>query len=131
MKLKILKLTLGHWLSINELKGFLLEMPDEVFQRIPVNRKLLEFASEFVEERRGWWEHPDWEFFLDKLDNEGFSPLVDVHVPIGNILEIFKSYYHSGNFHKIVNARKKTYSVNRSAAQKTRSAKRFETEKHA
>jgi len=131
MKIKALKPELGHWLSIEELRGFLAETPREVCQGIPVNRKLLEIASEFVEERRGWWEHPDWESFLDKLNQEGFSLTEDVKAPIGNILEIFKAYYHNGNFETILEKCQKTQQPQDDAVPTARSSKGFETEKQA
>ena len=58
MKIKTLRPKLGPWLSIEELRSFFAKTPREVCERIPINRELLEMASEFVEEKRGRWEHP-------------------------------------------------------------------------
>ena len=96
MELKNLKPKFGRWLTIEELRDFLAETPDEVFQQVPINRRLLEIASEFVEKQKGWWEHPDWEGFLVRLSKDGFHLSQEVEPPIGNILEIFKDYYQSG-----------------------------------
>jgi hypothetical protein len=49
MELKALEPKLGRWLSIEELKGFFAELPYEICQRIPMNQKLLNMASDFVE----------------------------------------------------------------------------------
>jgi hypothetical protein len=102
MELKTLKPRLGSWLTIEELKEFFTNVPDDIGEKIPINRRLLEVASEFVEERRGWWEHPDWEGFLGRLHNEGFNLSEELKGPIGNILEIFKTYYHSNNFKAVL-----------------------------
>lgn len=107
MEIKNLKPRFGRWLTIDELRGFLSETPDEVLQQVPLNRRLLEIASEFVEEQRGWWEHPAWEGFLERLDRDGFNLTKEVEPPIGNILEIFKEYYHSNRFEAIVEKRRK------------------------
>jgi hypothetical protein len=107
MEIKSLKPRIGDWLTIEELKDFLELIPDDVGERIPINRKLLEVASEFVEEKRGWWEHPDWEGFLNRLHSEGFNLSEEVKAPIGNILEIFKGYYHSNKFHAVAQKRRK------------------------
>ena len=89
-------------------RGFLTETPDEVFQQVPINRRLLEIASEFVEKQKGWWEHPDWEGFLARLSGDGFHLSKEVEPPIGNILEIFKDYYQSDRFQAIVEKRRKS-----------------------
>ncbi len=107
MELKNLKPKFGRWLTIDELKAFLTETPDEIFEQVPINRKLLEIASEFVEQQQGWWEHPDWEGFLDRLARDGFQLSREVEPPIGSILEIFKEYYHRDGFHEIVDKRRK------------------------
>ena len=107
MELKNLKTKFGQWLTIDELRGFLAETPDEVFQQVPINRKLLEVASEFVEEQQGQWEHPDWEGFLERLSRDGFRLSKEVEPPIGNILEIFKQYYHRDSFEAIAEKRRK------------------------
>jgi hypothetical protein len=107
MELKALKQKLGRWFSIEELKTFLAELPDGVCQKIPINQKLLRIASEFVEEQGGRWEHADWESFLARLSKERFSISDEARAPIGNVLEIFKKYYHSNNFETIVEKRQK------------------------
>jgi hypothetical protein len=107
MELKNLKPKFGRWLRIEELHGFLTEMPDEMFEQVPINRRLLEVASEFVEEQQGWWEHPDWEGFLERLSRDGFRLSKEAEPPIGSILEIFKEYYHRDGFETIVEKRRK------------------------
>ena len=131
MKLKALKPKLGHWLTIKELRTFFHDMHRDAYRGIPINRKLLEMASEFVEDRRGWWEHPDWESFLDRLDKEGFSLTEETKAPVGNILEIFKSYYHSGNFQTIKEKRQEAHNLEQSEIRKPGSIKGHGTEKHA
>lgn len=106
MDTRTLKPKLGRWLSIEELKGLLDETPRSVCETIPVNRKLLEIASQFVEEREGWWEHPDWESFLDRLNSQGFQLPEEGKAPIGGILEIFKGYYHRDDFRAITEKRR-------------------------
>ncbi len=107
MELKNLKPKFGRWLTIDELRAFLSETPDEVFKQVPINRKLLEIASVFVEQQNGWWEHPDWEGFLERLRGDGFQLSKDQEPPIGNILEIFKDYYHRDRFQTIAEKRRK------------------------
>jgi hypothetical protein len=107
MELKNLKPKFGRWLTIDELKAFLTETPDEMFERVPINRRLLEIASEFVEQQQGRWEHLDWEGFLDRLSRDGFHLSQEVEPPIGSILEIFKAYYHRDGFQEIVEKRRK------------------------
>lgn len=107
MELKDLKPKLGRWLTIDELRGFLTETPDEIFDKVPINRKLLETASEFVERQQGSWEHPDWEGFLETLSGDGFQVSREVEPPIGSILEIFKEYYHRDRFEAITEKRRK------------------------
>ncbi len=125
MELKSLKTRLGNWLTIEELKHFLSNLPDEIANKIPINRELLEHASEFVEERKGWWEHHDWESFLARLEERGFSLSEEVKAPIGNILEIFKGYYHSDNFHKILEKRRSESSMHKaSSASRKRTCRR-------
>jgi len=111
MNVQALKPKLGRWLTIDELRGFLAELPDQTGKRIPVNRKLLETASEFVEKKRGWWEHEDWNDFLAGLGQEGFELSEDSRAPIGNILEIFKAYYHNDDFRTIAEKRRKSATV--------------------
>ncbi len=107
MEIKHLKPKFGRWLTIDELRAFLTETPEDVFQQVPINRKLLEIASEFVEQQEGWWEHPDWEGFLNRLDRDGFHLSREAEPPIGSILEIFKEYYHREGFQEIVDKRRK------------------------
>jgi hypothetical protein len=107
MELKSLKPRLGNWLTIEELRSFFAEVPAEIGEKIPINRKLLETAAAFVEERKGWWEHHDWESFLGRLHEQGFNLSEEVKAPIGNILEIFKSYYHSNRFNTIAEKRRR------------------------
>ncbi len=107
MELEKLKPKFGRWLTIDELRGFLTEMPDEVFRRVPINRKLLETASVFVEQQNGWWEHPDWERFLERLRGDGYQLSTELEPPIGSILEIFKDYYHRDRFQAIAEKRRK------------------------
>ena len=121
MELKSLKPKLGRWLTIEELKGLLAAMPDELCHGIPINRKLLEIASQFVEERGGWWEHPDWESYLNRLSQEGFELSQDANEAIGNILEIFKDYYREDNYQVITDKRRKP--ANREAGQSGKKAK--------
>jgi hypothetical protein len=131
MELKNLKPKFGRWLTIEELRGFLAETPDEVFQQVPINRRLLEIASEFVEKQKGWWEHPDWEGFLARLSKDGFHLSKDVEPPIGNILEIFKDYYQSDRFQAIAEKRRKPGTRKTSPAPKTRSSNRKQAAKNA
>ena len=70
MDQKALKSKLGRWLQIIELQNFFTQMPSEIFEKTPFNRKLLEIASKFVEDQNGWWEHPGWEGFLDLLQSD-------------------------------------------------------------
>jgi hypothetical protein len=129
MEIKNLKPKLGRWLTIDELRGFLAEMPDEVFQQVPINRKLLEVASVFVEEQNGWWEHPDWESFLERLDRNGFQLSEEVEPPIGSILEIFKDYYHRDRFEAIAEKRRKPATRKTSGSGTRRPARRRQAAK--
>jgi hypothetical protein len=122
MDLKNLKPILGRWLTIEELRGFLTETPEEVVQQVPINRKLLETASEFVEARQGRWEHPDWEGFLARLSNDGFRLSKELEPPIGNILEIFKAYYHRDGFEAIAEKRRKPAAQKHTRANKATTA---------
>ena len=129
MELKNLKPKLGRWLTIDELRGFLAEMPDEIFRQVPINRKLLEIASVFVEEQNGWWEHPDWEGFLERLGRDGFQLSQEVEPPIGSILEIFKDYYHRDRFEAIAEKRRKPAARKTSSSKTRRPARRRQAEK--
>jgi len=131
MEIKTLKPRLGNWLTIEELKNFFAEVPDEIGQKIPINRKLLEVASQFVEEQRGWWEHPDWEAFLGRLHKEGFKLSDEVKAPIGNILEIFKGYYHSSNFSAVSEKRRKQAGRRPSNTRSTTSRSKKQTVREA
>jgi hypothetical protein len=131
MDLKNLKPKLGRWLTIDELRGFLAETPEEVCEQVPINRKLLETASAFVEEQNGWWEHPDWEGFLERLGRDGFQLSREVEPPIGNILEIFKDYYHRNRFDTITEKRRKPPVRKASASRKARPSKRSQAAKQA
>lgn len=122
MELKNLKPILGRWLTIDELRGFLTETPEEVIEQLPINRKLLETASEFVEERQGRWEHPDWEGFLARLSSDGFRLSKELEPPIGNILEIFKAYYRRDGFETIAEKRRKPAVEKNTRAKKTATA---------
>jgi hypothetical protein len=102
------------------LKGFLSEIPDRVFEQVPINRRLLEIASEFVEEQKGWWEHPAWEGFLERLGRDGFNLTKEVEPPIGSILEIFKAYYHADRFEAIADKRRKPATRKTAHAQNAR-----------
>jgi len=107
MEAQEIKPKLGRWLNIEEIKGFITETPPDIVEGIPINRKLLEIASEFVERQNGWWEHPDWESFLNILNSEGYNLSEEVQASIGSILEIFKEYYHSNGFETIIEKRRK------------------------
>jgi len=131
MELKNLKPILGQWLTIDELRGFLTETPEEVVQQVPINRKLLETASEFVEERQGRWEHPEWEGFLARLSNDGFHLSKEVEPPIGNILEIFKAYYQRNGFQAIAEKRRKPVTQKNTRAPKSPSLSKRQTIKQA
>jgi hypothetical protein len=124
MELKNLKPKFGRWLTIDELRAFLTETPDDLFAQVPINRKLLEIASEFVEHQQGWWEHPDWEGFLDRLARDGFHLSSEVEPPIGNILEIFKQYYHRDGFQEIADKRRKPSAKKRTRSKVARSSKK-------
>jgi hypothetical protein len=101
MDLNLLKQKFGNWLSIEELRGFLANTPEEICRGVPIDRGLLEMASEFVEERKGWWEHPDWENYLARLQKAGYRLSEESKAPVGSILEIFKVYYHGSRFQTI------------------------------
>jgi len=131
MELKNLKPKFGRWLTIDELRGFLTQMPDEVFQQVPINRKLLEIASVFVEEQNGWWEHGDWEGFLEGLNRDGFRLSKEVEPPIGSILEIFKDYYHRDRFQAIAEKRRRPATRKTARSGTTRSARRRQAAKDA
>ena len=131
MELKNLKTKFGRWLTIDELRGLLAETPDEVFQQVPINRKLLEVASEFVEEQQGRWEHPDWEGFLERLSRDGFRLSKEVEPPIGNILEIFKDYYHRDSYEAIAEKRRKPETRKTTRSRNNRSAGKGQAEKQA
>jgi hypothetical protein len=131
MELKNLKPRFGQWLTIEELRRFLAETPDEVFQQVPINRKLLEIASLFVEEQNGWWEHPDWEGFLERLSKDGFQLSKELEPPIGGILEIFKDYYHRESFQAIAEKRRKPATQKTSRSGARRPARRSQAEKQA
>jgi len=131
MELKNLKPKFGRWLTIEELRGFLTDTPDELFQQVPINRRLLEIASEFVEDQKGWWEHPDWEGFLTRLSRDGFRLSKEVEPPIGNILEIFKDYYQSNRFQAIVEKRRKAGPRKTAPSSKTRSPNSKQAVKNA
>ncbi len=131
MELKNLKPKFGRWLTIDELRAFLAETPDEVFKQVPINRKLLETASEFVEEQNGWWEHPDWEGFLERLGKDGFQLSKEAEPPIGSILEIFKDYYHRDRFQAIAEKRRKPATRKASRSGTTRPASKRQAAKNA
>jgi hypothetical protein len=131
MELKNLKPKFGRWLTIDELRGFLTQTPDEVFQQVPINRKLLEIASVFVEEQNGCWEHPDWEGFLEGLSRDGFRLSREVEPPIGSILEIFKDYYHRDRFQAIEEKRRKPTTRKTSRPGTTQPARRRRAGKQA
>jgi hypothetical protein len=131
MELKNLKPKLGRWLTIDELKSLLAETSDEIFEQVPINRKLLEIASEFVEEQQGRWEHPEWEGFLDRLGKDGFRLSEEAQPRIGNILEIFKEYYHRDGFEAIVDKRRKPAARKTARSGATRQANKKQAEKQA
>lgn len=131
MELKNLKPRFGRWLTIDELRGFLSETPDEVFQQVPINRELLEIASVFVEEQNGRWEHPDWEGFLERLNREGFQLSKEVEPPIGSILEIFKDYYHRDSFQAVAEKRRKPATLKTPRSGARRPARRSQAAKQA
>jgi hypothetical protein len=131
MELKDLKPKFGRWLAIDELRGFLAETPHQVFEQVPINRKLLETASEFVEKQQGQWEHPDWEGFLERLGKDGFQLSREAEPQIGNILEIFKGYYHRNNFEAITDKRRKPAPRKASDTAKTRPADKKPVTKQA
>jgi hypothetical protein len=131
MELENLKPKFGRWLTIDELRGFLTETPDEVFQKVPINRKLLEIASEFVEQQQGRWEHPDWEGFLQRLSRDGFRLSKEVEPPIGSILEIFKDYYHRDSFQAITEKRRKPPTRKATRSSNSRSSGKGQAAKHA
>ncbi len=107
MDQKALKAKLGRWLQISELYDALTEMPPEIFEKTPFNRNMLETASKFVENQCGRWEHPDWEAFLNLLENEGHDLSDQGKASVGNILEIFKQYYHKDEFQTVIDKRRK------------------------
>ncbi len=107
MDANTLKTKLGRWLTIDEIRDLLSELPDHAVDQIPVNRKLLETASQFVEQRAGGWGHDDWNGFLAGLWDQGFQVTEESHSPIGSILEIFKAYYLRGEFDTITEKRRK------------------------
>jgi hypothetical protein len=131
MELENLKPKFGRWLTIDEIRGFLTETPDEVFNKVPINRKLLEIASHFVEEQQGRWEHPDWEGFLERLSRDGFQLSKEVEPPIGNILEIFKDYYHRNSFEAITEKRRKPATRKAASSRNSRSSGKAQAAKHA
>jgi len=131
MEIKNLKPRFGRWLTIDELRSFLAETPDQVFEQVPINRKLLEIASEFVEEQKGRWEHPAWEGFLERLGRDGFNLTKEVEPPIGNILEIFKAYYHTDRFEAIADKRRKPQTQKTAPAQNHRSSGKKQAVKQA
>jgi len=118
MELKTLKPKLGRWLAIEELRGFLADAPEGVCHDLPINRKLLEMASEFVEEKNGRWEHPDWEAYLERLHREGYRLNEESKGSVGGILEIFKAYYHNHDFPLIAEKRRKPANPTAASAQK-------------
>jgi len=103
---KTLKTRFGRWLSIDELRDLFTHLPGDTVHTVPVNRKLLETASEFVEKKNGWWEHHDWNGFLETLDEQGFRTSQEFQPAIGSILEIFKTCYHRGEFSTVVEKRR-------------------------
>jgi len=107
MDVNTLKTKLGRWLTIDEIRDLLTNLPDNTVNGIPVNRKLLEAASEFVEQKSGWWEHDDWNGWLAALGEQGFNTPEEFHPIIGSVLEIFKSCYHRGEFDAVVEKRRK------------------------
>ena len=111
MELKKLKPKLGSWLTIEKLRDHLIRIPKEIYKGIPITRELLETASEFVEGKKGAWEHADWESFLQQLHAQGFHLSEEHKAPIGNILEIFKKYYHSDNFEEVIEKRRSATST--------------------
>ncbi len=131
MELKNLKTKFGRWLTIDELKALLTETTDEIFEQVPINRKLLEIASEFVEQQQGRWEHPDWEGFLERLSRDGFRLSQEVEPPIGNILEIFKEYYHRDGFQAIAEKRRKPAARRSTRSATARSSRTRQAEKQA
>ena len=125
MDQKALKSKLGRWLQIVELQNFFTQMPSEIFENTPFNRKLLEIASKFVEDQNGWWEHPGWEGFLDLLEKEGYRLSDQSKDSVGNILEIFKGHYHSNEFQVIIDKRRKPSTPRKSRTQKAKGTKKI------
>jgi hypothetical protein len=131
MEQKNLKSKYGQWLTIDELRSLLSETPEEICEQVPINRRLLEIASEFVEKQGGWWEHPQWEGFLAKLIRDGFHLSKEVEPPIGSILEIFKAYYQTNRFEAIVAKRSKPTTRKTAPSGKTRLTNKNQTVKQA
>ncbi len=123
MDQKDLKPKMGRWLQIAELQDFLIDMSPEIFEKTPVNRKLLEIASKFVEDQNGGWEHPDWDAFLNLLENEGYNLSDNGKASVGNILETFKHYYHNNDFQAIIDKRRKPSPPRKARANKTGATK--------
>lgn len=123
MDVHSLKPRLGRWLAVEEIRDLLSEQPDHLVQQLPVNRKLLETASVFVEQRAGSWEHEDWNGFLAGLWEQGFQVAEENHALIGSLLEIFKAYHRRGDFHAIAENRRKPPAPRKPAAAGKKKAK--------
>jgi len=107
MNVQSLKPKLGRWLFLEDLKNTLSEIPEDTGNEIPVNRKLLETASDFVEEKNAGWDHADWAGFLARLEGQGFKLSDSSRDHVGRVLEVFKSYYQQGDFEAVREKKRK------------------------
>jgi len=118
MDVNALKPKLGRWLAIGEVQDLLSQQPDDLVNGVPVNRKLMEAALLFVEQRSGWWDHEEWNGFLAGLWEQGFQVSEQNHALIGSLLEVFKAYYHRGEFQVVAEKKRKPTAPRKPAAAK-------------
>mgnify|MGYP007011821772 CR=1 FL=1 len=56
-------------------------------------KSILDFASRFVKDREGEWNHEDWEQALKKVEDAGVAAEEEVKRHFGNVLEAAKYFY--------------------------------------
>ncbi len=95
MALADLKKRLGKWFDVDEIRGSLENLREELLGRF--DSRLLDRAADFVDRQKGRWEHQDWEGFLDDLKREGYEISGEMRDQVGLLLERFKELYPKGD----------------------------------
>jgi hypothetical protein len=63
---------------------------------MPANNQLktvVTLASKFIEQKKGFWEHADWEDLLGQVAKAGITATDEVKINLGNMLESGKFFY--------------------------------------